>query len=54
MFSIFDLVETCQVVSLLVHRKVLQVAIFANEMDWEEYAKLWEVYNTLGLWFFSL
>ena len=29
-FSTFDLVETCQVVSLLVHRKELQVVTSAN------------------------
>jgi len=54
MFSTFNLVETCQVVSLLVHRKILQVVISVNRMDWKEYTKLWEVYDTLGLWPFSL
>jgi len=54
MFSTFNLVETCQVMSLLVHRKVFQVVVSANGADWEEYAKLWEVYDALGLWPFSL
>jgi len=54
MFSTFDLVETCQVVSLLVHRKELQVVISANEADWEKNTKLWVVYDALGLWPSSL
>jgi len=54
MFSTFDLVETCQVVSLLVHRKELQVVTSANEADWEGNTKLWVVYDALGLWPSSL
>ena len=53
-FSTFDLVETCQVMSLLVHRKELQVVTSANRADWEENAKLWVFYEALGLWPFSL
>jgi len=40
MFSTFDLVETYQVISLLVHRKELQVVTSANRIDWEKNAKL--------------
>jgi len=40
MFSTFDLIETYQVVSLLVHRKKLQVVTFANRVDWKKNAKL--------------
>jgi len=54
MFSTFDLVETCQVVSLLVHRKELQVVTSANGADCEENAKLWVFYEALGFWPFSL
>jgi len=54
MFGTFDLVETCQVVSLLVYRKELKVVASANGTDWEENAKLWIVNNALGLWPSSL
>jgi len=37
-------------VSLLVHRKELQVVTSANGADWEENAKLWVVNDALGLW----
>jgi len=40
--------------SLLVHRKELQVVTSANRADWEENAKLWVFYEALGLWPFSL
>jgi len=40
--------------SLLVHRKELQVVASANGVDWKENAKLWVVDNTLGLWPSSL
>jgi len=53
-FSTFDLVETYQVVSLLVYKKELQVITPANEVDWEENTKLWVFYEALGLWSFSL
>jgi len=54
MFGTFDLVETCQVVSLLVHRRELKVVVSANRADWEENAKLWIVNDALGLWLSSL
>jgi len=41
-------------VSLLVHRKELQVVASANGVDWEENAKLWVVDDALGLWPSSL
>jgi len=41
-------------VSLLVHRKELQVVTSANRADWEENAKLWVFYKALGLWSFFL
>jgi len=41
-------------VSLLVHRKELQVVTSANRVDWEENAKLWVVDDALGLWPSSL
>jgi len=47
--STFDLVETCQVVSLLVHKKELQGVASANGVDWEKNAKPWVVNDTLGL-----
>jgi len=53
-FGTFDLVETCQVVSLLVHRKELQVVASANGADWEENGKLWVVDDALGFWPSSL
>jgi len=40
--------------SLLVHRKELQVVASANGVDWEENAKLWVVNDALGLWPSSL
>jgi len=49
MFSTFDLMETCQVVSLLVHRKKLQVVTSANGVNWEKNAKLWVFYEALGV-----
>jgi len=36
--------------SLLVHKKELQVVASANGVDWEENAKLWVVDDALGLW----
>jgi len=53
-FGTFDLVETCQVVSLLVHRKELQGVASVNGANWEENAKLWVVNDVLGLWPSSL
>jgi len=40
--------------SLLVHRKELQVVTPANGADCKENAKLWVFYEALDLWSFSL